>query len=340
MSDAPSAAAAAALPVAAMPAAPSSLAPVLGLGPIHAASSGGYSHEANALYDSGRPAYADETVDWMLHESVLGALVRELGQPLPTPPPAPRLYRLLDVGAGTGIFTRCVQRRLRAFEAAHAAALAARGVSFEVVGVEPVEGMRRRFREKCPADLSVVAGSGAAMPTVPTASVDVVFAAQSFHWFATVESLREMARVLRPGGCFAPVWNTRDPAVPWVRDLERIVDPLYAADVPRQQTKHWRRVFEQQAQPAAFELEAQREWRDQVVQRGDDQMVVSRVLTLSVVAARPQAEQDDIAASVRDLLRTHPDLQQAEGKFELPYVTDAYIYRRTAAAAPAADSTA
>ena len=39
-----------------------------------------------------------------------------------------------------------------------------------------------------------------------------MFAAQAFHWFANDEAVAEFARVLRPGGVFALVWNEGDDA--------------------------------------------------------------------------------------------------------------------------------
>src|SRR4030095_15060483 len=41
------------------------------------------------------------------------------------------------------------------------------------------------------------------------AGVDLVTAAQAFHWFDPVRSREEFRRILRPGGFAALVWNDR-----------------------------------------------------------------------------------------------------------------------------------
>jgi ubiquinone/menaquinone biosynthesis C-methylase UbiE len=110
-----------------------------------------------------------------------------------------------DIGSGTGIFSAL----LLPFCA-------------RVHGVEPNDAMRaaaeRRFAGD-PRFVSVAASAEAT--TLPDNSVDLVVAAQAFHWFAAADCRREFARILRPGGSVALVWNERETsATPFLSEYE------------------------------------------------------------------------------------------------------------------------
>jgi SAM-dependent methyltransferase len=124
-------------------------------------------------YDRFRPGYPDALVDWLV---ALAGLT----------PGA----RVVDLGCGTGISSRL---------------FAARG--FDVVGVEPNDSMRERAEAKGGGPRYV---RGEAVATgQPDASARLVVAAQAFHWFDVPPTMRELARILVPGGRAAAFWNVR-----------------------------------------------------------------------------------------------------------------------------------
>lgn len=74
--------------------------------------------------------------------------------------------------------------------------------------------------------------------------MDVVIAAQSFHWFTNRAALEEIHRVLTPNGSFAIVWTVADISIPWLRELFDFIDLLdqeNALVFPHY--KEWRNVF-------------------------------------------------------------------------------------------------
>jgi SAM-dependent methyltransferase len=102
---------------------------------------------------------------------------------------------VLDVGAGTGKLTRVLADRYA-----------------RVIAVEPLDELRAILAERVPR-ADVRAGAAEQIP-VGDAEVDAVFAGQSFHWFANDAALREISRVLRPGGVLALLWNHMDGTSP------------------------------------------------------------------------------------------------------------------------------
>lgn len=98
-----------------------------------------------------------------------------------------------DVGSGTGILTALL--------------LAEAGL---VYAVEPNDAMREAAEQQLRGREGFVSINGRAeATTLPDRSVDLVTAAQAFHWFDPVPTRAEFRRILRPGGWVALVWNRR-----------------------------------------------------------------------------------------------------------------------------------
>ena len=98
-----------------------------------------------------------------------------------------------DVGAGTGILTAMLLK-----------------TGCRVLGVEPNRLMREAAEDHVGSDPQFQSVAGSAEATgLAEGSVDMVTAAQAFHWFRVDEAAREFRRILRPGGRVALVWNPR-----------------------------------------------------------------------------------------------------------------------------------
>lgn len=244
----------------------------------------GFETAADA-YERGRPEYPAAAID-------------RLAAALRLAPATP----LLDVGAGTGKLARLV---------------AARGAA--VLAVEPAAAMLSRLAGG-PRVLRVRA-LAEELP-LRSGAFAAAAAASAFHWFDGPRALRELHRVLRPGGRLALLWNRRDDRVAWVAALSGIVNRHEGA-APRYRTGTWRAAFD--GAPALFTPVEEGHWHH--VHRLSPEGLLDRVRSISFVAALPPAGRDALLAEVRALLAAHPDTA-GQAEVGLAYATDLHVYER------------
>lgn len=251
---------------------------------IHHAAQQGFSSCA-ATYSRGRPDYPPELVTWL--RQTLGLSPGK---------------KALDLGAGTGKFTRLLLH-----------------TDADIVAVEPIDAMRAQLLQDVPG-VAALAASAQSMP-LADASLDVVVCAQAFHWFASLDTLREIGRVLKAGGKLGLVWNVRDESVDWVAAITRIATP-YQGDTPRFHTGEWRRLFPNELFSDLTETAVP--YR----QLGSAQeVIVDRVLSVSFIAALPAAERAQVTARLNALIATQPELKDRPS-IGFPYLTRAYCSTR------------
>lgn len=115
---------------------------------------------------------------------------------------------IADIGSGTGISS--------------ALFLAA---GYEVFGVEPNAAMRSAAEAQFAGQTRFHSLSGTAEATsLPSAGVDLVIAAQAFHWFDIPKTRTEFQRILRPPGWAALIWNSRRlDGTPFLRGYEQLL---------------------------------------------------------------------------------------------------------------------
>jgi SAM-dependent methyltransferase len=204
---------------------------------------------------------------------------------------------VVDLAAGTGKLTRALGARFS-----------------RVVAVEPDDRMRRVLEA---TTLTAVTSAGTAERTqLPGASVDAVFVADAFHWFAGEAALQEIARILRPGGGLALLWNNWWKIEPPFPDAAReVLEDVFLRTGRRELQpglEEWRRAFE----GAPFEdlRTEQLEWELEL----PAEHVVSLFLTPSAMAALPEGER----AELREILE-----QELSGTYRLPIETGLYWTR-------------
>jgi len=191
---------------------------------------------------------------------------------------------VLDLAAGTGKLTE----RL--------AALAG-----EVVAVEPVDGMRGVLEARLPG-VRVLDGTAEAIP-LPDGSVDAVFVAEAFHWFDLSRAPAEIARVLRPGGGLAVMWNLSDGDDPaWMTEVMEVVVERRrkGSGQRRHDTVPWREALE--AEPRFGPLSDAEVVHEH---RTDRDGIVAMVASWSSIGGLPEDRRDAALAAVRDVLERH-----------------------------------
>ena len=186
---------------------------------------------AAAAYDQHRPTYPPKAVDELISRLELSGVEGA---------------KVLEIAAGTGKFTEL---------------LAARPEKFEILAVEPHDGMRGELQRKELDRITVEKGTADSMPEVSDESVQAVIAAQSFHWFANMKALKEFYRVLQPRGTLGLVWNIEDYNAPMSWEMhsaweKKIRELIWSFDdnMPRFRHEKWRKVFDDQNQDSLFSL--------------------------------------------------------------------------------------
>lgn len=124
------------------------------------------------LYAAFRPSYPDSLID--------------------------RLYDIADtdsaadIGAGTGIFTRCLLKK-----------------DWNVTAVEPNPDMYTQLKLSLDGTNAGIICASAEHTGLEGSSIGLVTAAQAFHWFDEKLFRAECQRILKPGGRLAVIWNER-----------------------------------------------------------------------------------------------------------------------------------
>ena len=227
-------------------------------------------------YERGRPGYAESAID-------------AVGLPADA--------AVLDLAAGTGKLTRQLLTRYA-----------------RVVAVEPLDAMRA-ILERVVAGAEALEGTATAIP-LPDESVDGVFVAEAFHWFGTEEAVAEIARVLRPGGALAVLFNVADeewePSIPaafWdAYEAGTIVKPTEQ----RVASGAWRRPF-----PGPFEPFVESIHPNPVDRNHEG--VLAQVASHSVMAALPDDERERLRTTLSELLPA--------GDYREPLRTELFLTR-------------
>lgn len=233
-----------------------------------------------------RPSYPAGVVETLRHDAGLAPSAQ-----------------VADVGSGTGIFASLLLPHCQ-----------------RVYGVEPNDAMRAAAEQLLagePRFTSVTATAEAT--TLPDASVDLVTAAQAFHWFDKAACRREFARILKPDGIVALVWNERETATtPFLAGYEALLHRHAANYAQVNHANIDARVIAEFFAPAPYALvELPNE------QRCDFDALKGRLLSSSYAPNIGRPGHAEMIADLVALFSHHSE----EGAVSLLYTTKLYFGR-------------
>jgi len=229
--------------------------------------------EVAGSYERGRPGYPEDAVRWLVGDEP---------------------QDVVDLGAGTGKLTRALVL-----------------LGHRVTAIEPLPEMLEHLPEAAPGAFAML-GNAEVIP-LPDAYGDVVTCAQSFHWFDHAAALPEIARVLRPGGRLALVWNSRDDRDPWTARLSELIGNETVQETDVVPVLEASGLFGP-VETAQFEFE----------QRLDRTTLLDLVLSRSYCAKLEPADREPILDAVAKL---YDETAAADG-VRLPYVTECFRTQR------------
>jgi SAM-dependent methyltransferase len=204
-----------------------------------------------------------------------------------------------DVGSGTGILTELLLQN-----------------GNRVYAVEPNQEMREageRLLYSHERFVSIAATAEAT--TLPQSSVDLVTAAQAFHWFDSVRARIEFQRILKPDGWVVLVWNERhDASTAFSRDYEQLLRD-FATDYKEVNHKQ----VDDNALSRFFCNDFGRSTFDNS-QSFDFESLKGRLLSSSYAPEAGHPQHPAMISKLREIFDAH----QVNGKVIFPYNTNVY----------------
>ncbi|KAF8478555.1 S-adenosyl-L-methionine-dependent methyltransferase [Russula ochroleuca] len=269
---------------------------------VHKIAQTGFGNGTNELYDRARPSYPSDALKYIRQEvAASGSL------------------DIVEVGSGTGIFTRAIL--------AHPDWATAVG---KITAVEPSEGMRGIFNNSV-QDERVSCQNGSFENTgVTNHSADLVIVAQAFHWCRDYDAAAaEFSRILKPGGIVALIWNLEDrESAPWVAQVRDLIEQ-FEQGTPQFRLDLWRALFRTKSFESLFHPHKERSWLYPLV--GSLDIVIDRAMSKSYVAVQSEDIKATIKADITEIVNRGDGKQWIDGDkglFEYPYKTLVVVFQR------------
>jgi ubiquinone/menaquinone biosynthesis C-methylase UbiE len=210
---------------------------------------------------------------------------------------------IADIGSGTGISAELFLRE-----------------GCTVFGVEPNKEMREAAERLLAGfeNFRSVDGTSEAT-TLGDRCVDMVVAAQAFHWFKLLPTRAEFTRILKPGGRVVLMWNKRKlDATPFLCAYEALLQK-HGTDYAKVRHEN----VDAKARTAFFSSGAYVTHEFPNEQRFDYEGLAGRLLSSSYAPAEGQPGHEAMMHDLRDIFDRHHN----NGTVSFQYDTQVYLGR-------------
>ncbi|KXN86870.1 hypothetical protein AN958_09465 [Leucoagaricus sp. SymC.cos] len=269
---------------------------------VHAVAQEGFGVGTNELYDRIRPSYQPKGL-----EHIRKALRK----------PGP--YNIVEIGAGTGIFTRALlsdpewNKAIKSY-----------------VAVEPSEGMRNTFAKSVKDDRLRLHEGTFQNTGIEDDWADLVVIAQAYHWCPDYDlASAEFARILQPNGTVACIWNLEDrDAARWVAGVRNTIEQ-HEKGSPQFRLFLWKETFGSPSYQKFFDTPEEFVWSYSLM--GTEQIVVDRACSKSYIAILPPDQKEEVCQMLREIVRKGENkewIDEAAGTFHYPYQTWVSLWQK------------
>ncbi|KAI0093912.1 S-adenosyl-L-methionine-dependent methyltransferase [Irpex rosettiformis] len=262
----------------------------------------GFGTGTNELYDRARPSYRHEAL------TNIRKAIRSQS-----------LLNVVELGAGTGIFTRALLAHPDWQDAIK-----------ELRAVEPSAGMREQFTKTVDDSRASVAEGTFDTTGVEDGWADLVVIAQAFHWCPDYDKAsREFARVLKPNGIVVFIWNLEDrDRAKWVAQLRDRIE-RHESGSPQFRLELWRATFSTPGYTENFEPPEEKIISYELL--GTEDIVVNRALSKSYISILPADEKQKVVDDIKEIVKRGDGrvwTDNEKGEFAYPYRTWTVIARK------------
>ncbi|KAG2147327.1 S-adenosyl-L-methionine-dependent methyltransferase [Suillus cothurnatus] len=270
---------------------------------VHPNAQAGFATGTNESYDRVRPPYPADCLSYARRQV-----------PKSTTP-----LKIVEIGAGTGIFTRALLN--------HPEWATSIGT---LRAIEPSDGMRDFWTKHVQDNRCTIVNGTFDNTAVEDGWADLIIIAQAFHWCLDYgKAFTEFARILNKDGVALFIWYLADrEAAGWVAQVQHYVEargngsPRFRLDILRQ-------AFSTPEYTSLFHPQEENQWAHHGV--ATERTVTDRALSWSYIAMLPPDEKAKVEEGIKVILERGDGkvwINKEQGTYQDPHTARVIISRK------------